>query len=53
MEVKTFKYFKEKYTLQERIKELEKQKSKYPNMVPVIVEISKKAKTLKMLEKQK
>lgn len=51
MDTKTYKYFKDKYTLEERIKELEKQKSKYPNMIPVIVEISKKAKTLKILEK--
>lgn len=53
MSAKGYKHFKEKYSCAERIKELEKQKSKYPNMVPVIVEISKTAKSLKVLEKQK
>jgi len=53
MDAKTYKYFKVKYALQERIKDFEKQKSKYPHMIPVIVEISKKAEKLKMLEKYK
>lgn len=52
-EEKPYKLFKEKYTTAERIRELEKQKSKYPNMVPVIVEIHKSARTLKVLDKQK
>lgn len=51
MDAKSYKHFKDKFSLQERVKELEKQKAKYPNMIPVIVEISKKAKTLKVLEK--
>ncbi|KAL4512361.1 hypothetical protein ABPG72_005363 [Tetrahymena utriculariae] len=53
MDAQNYKPFKEKFTLAERQKELEKQKSKYPNMIPVIVEINKKAKTVKVLEKQK
>ncbi|KAL4474842.1 hypothetical protein ABPG74_001538 [Tetrahymena malaccensis] len=53
MDAQNYKPFKEKFSLAERQKELEKQKSKYPNMIPVIVEINKKAKTVKVLEKQK
>ncbi|EAR86305.1 autophagy protein Atg8 ubiquitin-like protein (macronuclear) [Tetrahymena thermophila SB210] len=53
MDAQNYKPFKEKFSLAERQKELEKQKSKYPNMIPVIVEINKKAKTVRVLEKQK
>ena len=51
MEDKTYKSFKDKYVLSDRIKELEKLKSRYPNMISVIIEINKNTKTLKMLEK--
>jgi len=49
---KEYRPFKEKYSLDQRKKELEKQKEKYPNMIPVIVEKHKSSK-LAPLEKSK